>query len=173
MIIDDPRSNFIFVYHPLVLMGRRYTVYKGCELTNGEVIEYWGKWIVMGDKPWLDDLAQKLDPYVEEKKIPCIKYDRTPSVNLGIEECVFMVYCDRRERDEVWDILTQFGVKLKAWVTERETMEMWMPGQRLLERWLERNNFDEASKNAIREDAKARISYISEHPDEIFTGWEQ
>jgi hypothetical protein len=110
---------------------------------------------------------------VEEKKIPCIKYDRAPSVNLGIEECVFMVYCDRRERDEVWDILSQFGVKLKAWVTERETMEMWMPGQRLLERWLERNNFDEATKNAIREDAKARISYISEHPDEVFTGWEQ
>jgi len=173
MIIDDPGSHFIFIYHPLVLMGRKYTLYKGRELTNGEVLQYWGKWLVLGKKAWLDELAKKLDPYVEEKKIPCIKYDRKPSRNLGIEECVFMVYCDRRERDEVWQILSQFGVKLKAWVTEKETMEMWMPEKPLLERWLQSQDFDEITKNAIREDARARTTYIYEHPDEIFSGWEQ
>ena len=173
MIIDDPRSHFIFVYHPFVLMGRKYTVYEGRELTNGEMLKYWGKWIVLGERIWLDELAEKLDPYVEEKKIPCIKYDRRPSVNLGIEECVFMAYCDKRGRNEVWEILSQFGVKLKAWVTERETMEMWLPGNRLFERWLRSQNFDDATNNAMREDAGSRITYIFDHPDEVFTGWGQ
>lgn len=173
MIIDNPDSNFIFLYHPFVLMGKKYTVYKGRELTNGEVLQYWGKWIVMGEKSWLDELAVKLDPYVENKKIPCIKYDRKPPANLGVKECVFMVYCDSREKDAVWEILSLHGVKLKAWVTEKETMEMWMPGNHLLERWMDSKNFDEATKELIRKDAQTRISNIFDNPDAIFTGWEQ
>ncbi len=173
MIIDDPRSNFIFVYHPFVMLGRKYTVYQGRELTNGEILKYWGKWLILGEKTWLDELAKKLDPYVEKKRIPCIKYDRKPSVNLGVEECVFMVYCDKRERGEVWSILAQFGAKLKAWVTEKETMEMWLPGSPLLEQWLKTTDFNEASKEVIRRDARKRIIYIFDHPDEIFVGWEQ
>jgi hypothetical protein len=110
---------------------------------------------------------------VEDKKIPCIKYDRKPSSNLGVSECVFMVYCDRREREKVWDILSQFGVKLKAWVTEKETMALWTPGNPLLERWMESRGYEDAVKNKIREDAAARIKKIYDHPDNIFTGWEQ
>src|SRR5450759_2846063 len=102
MIIDNPESHFIFVYHPFVLMGRKYTIYNGVPLTNREVLQYWGKWIVLGDRPWLDELARKLDPYVEQKKIPCVKYDRNPSPRLGITEHVMMVYCDRRGREDVW-----------------------------------------------------------------------
>ncbi len=173
MIIDDPNSHFIFVYHPLALMGRKYTLYNKKELTNSEVLEFWGKWIVLGEKAWLDDLAKKLDPYVEEKKIPCIKYDRNPSGNLGIEECVMMVYCDSRARDDIWVILSQFGVKIKAWVTEKETMELWLPGKPLLERWLVSRGFDETTRDAIRHDAEARLKYIFDHPDDIFTPWEQ
>ncbi len=173
MIIDNPGSRFIFLYHPLVLMGRSYMVYQGKEMTNGEVLEYWGKWLVLGDRQRLDDLAEKLDPYVESKAIPCIKYDRSPPRNLGVEECVMMVYCDRRNRDEVWKILARFGVKLKAWVTERETMEMWLPGGVLLERWMDSQGFDEATRDAVREDAGTRLTHIFDHPEEIFRGWEQ
>jgi hypothetical protein len=173
MIRDDPDSHFIFVYHPFVLMGRKYTVYEGKELTNAEVLEYWGKWLVLGERARLDELAEELDPYVEDKKIPCIKYDRVSSKNLGIEECVMMVYCDRRARDGIWEILKQFGVKIKAWVTEKQTMEMWLPGQPLMERWLASQDFDEATIEAIRQDARARIQYIHDHPDEVFTSWEQ
>ncbi|MFO7965610.1 MAG: hypothetical protein R6U50_16920 [Desulfobacterales bacterium] len=173
MIIDDPNSHFIFVYHPFVLMGKRYTTHRGKELTNAEVLKYWGKWIILGKKEQLDDLATKLDPYVEEKKIPCIKYDRNPSANLGVNECVFMVYCDRRDRDNVWQILSRFGIKMKAWVTEKETMELWMPGSPLLERWMESKGFDETSKALIRKDAKERLSRIFDNPDAVFTGWEQ
>ncbi len=173
MIVDDPNSHFIFVYHPFVLLGKRYTTYQGRDLTNKEVLEYWGKWIILGKKERLDELARKLDPYVEDKKIPCIKYDRKPSANLGIEECVFMVYCDRREREKVWDILKQYGVKLKAWVTEKETMALWMPGKPLLERWMESRGYDDATKDLIRKDAEKRMSRILDNPDEVFTGWEQ
>jgi hypothetical protein len=173
MIIDNPESHFIFVYHPFVLMGRKYTIYNGVPLTNREVLQYWGKWIVLGDRPWLDELARKLDPYVEQKKIPCVKYDRNPSPRLGITEHVMMVYCDRRGREDVWEILREQGVKTKAWVTEEETMNLWMPGGPLLERWLASETFEQGTKEAIREDAGRRLNYLREHPDEIFTPWEQ
>lgn len=173
MIVDDPGSHFIFVYHPFIMMGKKYTVYQGRELTNGEILNYWGKWLILGEKTWLDELAEKLDPYVEQKKIPCIKYDRRPSVNLGIEECVFMVYCDKREREDVWKILAKYGAKLKAWVTEKETMEMWLPGAPLLEQWLGTTDLDEHTREMIRLDAEKRIMNIFDHPDEIFSGWEQ
>ena len=173
MIIDDPRSKFIFLYHPLVLMGRSYTVYQGKDMTNGEVLEYWGKWLVLGEKDRLDELAEKLDPYVENKEIPCIKYDRTPPQNLGVEECVMMVYCDRRNRDEVWKILAGFGIKMKAWVSERETMEMWLPGGLLLERWMASQGYDEAMRDVVREDAGRRIAHVLDHPEETYKTWEQ
>jgi hypothetical protein len=173
MIIDDPESHFIFVYHPLVLMGRKYTVYQGRELTNREILQYWGKWIVLGDRKWLDELAEKLDPYVEERRIPCVKYDRKPSANLGISENVMMVYCDRRNREDVWNVLERFGVKIKAWVTEEDTMNMWLPGGILLERWLTARNFADHAKQAARQDARQRLSYLREHPDDVFSPWEQ
>jgi hypothetical protein len=173
MIINDPRSKFIFLYHPLVLMGRSYTVYQGKDMTNGEVLEYWGKWLVLGEKDKLDELAEKLDPQVENKEIPCIKYDRTPPLNLGVEECVMMVYCDRRNRDEVWKILAGFGIKMKAWVTERETMEMWLPGGLLLERWMASQDYDEATRDAVREDAGRRIAHVLDNPEETYKTWEQ
>jgi len=173
MIVDDPRSHFIFVYHPDIFRGKKYTVYNGRDLTTGEMLAFWGKWIVLGDRLWLDELAHKLNPFVERGTIPCIKYDRRPSVNLGIEECVMMVYCDRRDRERVWRILSGFGVELKAWVTEKETMELWMPGGRLLERWIRSKGFDEETAAAAREDARMRLGRIFNHPDEIFEPWEQ
>ena len=173
MIVDNPDSYFIFIFHPKIYQGKTYTVYRGKELTNGEVLQYWGKWIVLGDKVWLDELARKLDRYVEEEKIPCIKYDREPPANLGLEECVMMVYCDKRQSEDVWQILKQYGIKLKAWVSEKETMEMWMPGGQLLENWIESMNFDAATINAVREDAKTRLNWIIDNPDEIFYPWPQ
>lgn len=173
MIIDRPDSHFIFVFHPKVMLGKKYTLYEGKELTNGEVLQYWGKWIVLGEKSWLDELAQKLDPYVEDEVIPCIKYDRKPPENLGLTEAVMMVYCDKRKGEDIWQILQQHGVKIKAWVSERETMEMWLPGGPLLEQWITSMNLSEEEARMNREDAAARLGYIFNHPDEIFSAWEQ
>jgi hypothetical protein len=173
MIIDDPNSHFIFIFHPNIYSGEKYTVYNGREMTNAQVMEHWGKWLVLAPRERLDGLAQKLDRFVEARLIPCIKYDRNPSKNLGMEECVMMVYCDFRKRDQVWALLKKQGVRLKAWVTEKETMELWMPGSPLLERWMESMNFDAATKELVREDAGRRLKHILENPDEIFSPWEQ
>ena len=174
MILDNPESHFIFLFHPrTIYLKKRYTVYNGKELTNAEVMKYWGKWLVLGDRDELNSLAEKLDPYVNEKKIPCIKYDRKSSTNLAMEECVMMVYCDFRQREDVWAILKEHGVKIKAWVTEKETMDLWRPGAPLLERWLESTGFDEETKEAARNDAGARLSHIENNPDELFNPWEQ
>ena len=173
MIIDNPNSHFIFVVHPRILNGGKYTIYQGREMKNNEVMQYWGKWLILGEPEYLKTLAGKFDPLVEIEKIPCIKYDRQPSANLGIKECVMMVYCDRRDRDRIWKILENHGIKLKAWVTEKETMEMWLPGGQLMERWLAATDFDEETKNKNREDAGMRLNYIFEHPDEIFSPWTQ
>jgi hypothetical protein len=173
MIYDSPGSHFIFIYHPSVFDGQSYTVFQGKRLTNGEVLAYWGKWIILGERPWIDALARALDPHVEARRIPCVKYDREPSKNLGVEECVMMVYCDRRERDAVWEILAANGARMKAWVTERETMELWRPGSPLLERWMDSRGFDETLREAVRADAKARLGRVFEYPDEEFSPWEQ
>ncbi|PJC75472.1 MAG: hypothetical protein CO012_03200 [Syntrophobacterales bacterium CG_4_8_14_3_um_filter_49_14] len=173
MIVDKPESHFIFVFHPKIFEGKKYTVYEGRELTNGDVLQYWGKWIFLGERPQLDELARKLDRYVEEEAIPCIKYDRNPSANLGLAEAVMMVYCDRRKSEEVWQILRQHGIRIKAWVSERETMEMWKPGGVLLERWITSMNLDPEEARATREDAGTRLGYIFDHPDEIFSPWPQ
>jgi len=105
--------------------------------------------------------------------IPCIKYDRKPPANLGLKEAVMMVYCDKRKGEEIWEILHQHGVKIKAWVSERETMEMWLPGGPLLEQWITSMNLSEEDARINREDAAARLGYIFDHPDEIFSPWEQ
>jgi len=173
MIVDEPDSHFIFVFHPKIYEGKKYTVYEGRELTNGEVLQYWGKWIILGDKAHLDELARKLDPYVEKEIIPCIKYDRIPPANLGLKEAVMMVYCDKRKSEEIWQILKKHGVKIKAWVSERETMEMWLPGGALLEQWIASMNLSEEEARFNREDAAARMGYIFDHPDEIFNAWSQ
>lgn len=173
MIVDDPDSHFVFVYHPRIFYGKKYTVYEGLAMTNGEVLEHWGKWIVLGEPAWLKKLAAELDPYVEQEIIPVIKYDRQPPRNLGIDECVMMVYCDKRCRDSVWSILEGHGVKLKAWVSEKETMEMWSPGGPLLERWITSQNLDEDQAQAVREDARVRLGNVFERPDDTFSPWAQ
>jgi hypothetical protein len=173
MIIDDADSYFIFVYHPDIYYGKVYTTYQGRRLTNREVLEFWGKWIILGEKSWLDALARNLDPYVENEIIPCIKYDRKPPENLGVEECVMMVYCDKRAGEEVWQILNRHGVKLKAWVSERETMEMWRPGGMLLERWIISRGLNETEVRSVRADAQSRLGYVFDHPDELFQPWAQ
>ena len=107
MILDDGRSYFVYVCHPAFpsLGAKSYMTHQGKQLTNQECLEHWGKWIILETRERLDDLARKLDPYVERKEIPIIKYDRVPPKNLGGEVCAMLVFCDDRQRDGVWEIL--------------------------------------------------------------------
>ena len=169
MIIDKPESKFIFIFNRMTATyGSSYTIHNGRSLTNGEVLKSWGKCLILGTRPWLDDLAKKLDPYVEDEIIPCIKYDRVPSKNLGIEECVMMAYCHIEKREEIWRIFSKFGSDYKAWVSEKETMGLWEPGGPIMERWLNTTNFDETTKDKIRDNARQRFDYLENHPNDVF-----
>lgn len=174
IIIDRPQSHFIFIFSTdSVRNDKKYIAYQGKPLTNKEYLEHWGKWVIMGSREELDELAKKLDPYVETGDIPCIKYDRTRLNQLGFQEHVMCVYCDNRNREEVWKILAGEGVKIKAWFYERETIEMWSPGGRLLENWIASHNLSPKEADEIREDARKKMTALFENENEIFTGLEQ
>jgi len=174
MIIDKPQSHFIFIYHRDSVYGYRNSItYKGKPLTNKEYLEHWGKWVIMGSREEFDELAKKLDPHVEDGAIPCVKYDREKLDHLGFKEHVMCVYCDKREREEVWQILHGLGVRLKAWFYDRETVEMWSPGGILLENWIAAQGLPPEEAGAVRDDSRRRFSVLFENEEGIFKGWEQ
>jgi hypothetical protein len=174
MIVDKPGSHFIFIV-PWDHMYRHYNYinYKGKELTNKEYLEYWGKWIILGTRQELDNLAKEIDPYIEKRKIPAAKYDREEIRELQIGECVMCVYCDIRDRDRVWNILSSLGIKKKAWVSERETMERWLPGGNLLETWIEARGLSAEEAKRVREDSRKRFEKMFENEYAIFRGIDQ
>ncbi len=153
MIVDKSYYNWIYVipsdwYFPIA--------YKDNILNREEYLEHWGKWIISDDRGNLDKLAAELDSYVEDRTIQSIKYDRSPQEIFDLDDCAMLVFCDDRERDEVWLILSTFGVATKAWVYERETVEMWMPGGLLIEKWIEAHGLEDEEAEEVREETKKR-----------------
>lgn len=174
MIVDRPESHFIFILSKEhVHHGYNYIRYKYRPLTNKEYLKYWGKWLVFGDREMFDRLAKKLDPLVEDRKIPAVKFDRRmiPAFDLG--ECVMCVYCDARMRDDVWQLLNQLGVEDKAWVYEKETMERWLPGGHLLEKWIAAQNMTDEQADIVRNDAQEKFKKMFEDENAVFKGIEQ
>ncbi len=174
MIVDRPESHFIFIFPKAhVYQQYNYINYKGTPLTNKEYLTYWGKWLVFGTREEFDRLAQKMSPLVDSHDIPAVKYDREmiPAFELG--ECVMCVYCDERQRDEVWEILNSLGVEDKAWVYEKETMERWLPGGHLLEKWIKSHNLTTEQADSVREGSKLRFKDMFEDENAIFKGVEQ
>jgi hypothetical protein len=174
MIIDREGSHFIFIL-PWDHEYRHYNYinYKGKELTNKEYLEYWGKWLIFGTREELDKLAERIDPFVEEKMIPAAKYDRKEIPEFRLGECVMCVYCDARQRDEVWQILSSLDVREKAWVYEKETMERWLPGGILLERWIEGRDLSAEQAEKVRQDARDTFKKMFENQNAIFRGIDQ
>lgn len=174
MIIERPSSHFIFVLPwAHVHNDYNYINFRGKDLTNREYLEYWGKWIIFGSKEELAELAARMDHFVEKRKIPAAKYDREIIAEFGLGECVMCVYCDVRQRDEVWDILASLDVEDKMWVFERETMERWMPGGRLLERWIAGQGLDAQQADKVRINAQEKFRKMFEDPDAVFRGVDQ
>jgi hypothetical protein len=126
----------------------------------------------MDNRKALDQLANRLNPHVEGRAIPIIKYDRHPPKSLGGEMCAMLVFCDDRQKEEVWEILSSAGVTLKAWMYDRQTMEMWMPGGVLLENWLSEQGMTEERAEAIREEARQRFAKQFGEDDALCTAWE-
>ncbi|BBO81019.1 hypothetical protein DSCO28_15850 [Desulfosarcina ovata subsp. sediminis] len=176
MIVDRPESHFIFVVPwPHVHMDYHYINYRGEPLSNEEYLRYWGKWILLGTRGELDAIAKKLDPFVEEKRIPAIKYDRSEIAEFKLGVCVMCVFCDARDKATVWDVLTAQGVDetAKAWLFERETMAMWQPGGRLLEAWIAGRGFPPAQADKIRSDARTTFERMFADKKAIFKGIDQ
>jgi hypothetical protein len=174
MIVDRPGSHFIFVVPwDHVYKHYNYINYRGKDLTNQEYLEHWGKWIIFGPKEQLSEIAKKIDPYVEEKKIPAAKYDREIIQEFELGECVMCVYCDERQREEVWEILSSLEIEDKMWVFEKETMERWMPGGRLLEKWISGRGLSPEQAEIVREDAREKFKKMFENPHAIFRGIDQ
>lgn len=171
MIVDRPESHFIFVV-PLDHVEYRYNYInlRGEPLTNKQYLEHWGKWLVFGLREEVEELARKLDPFVEEKKIPAVKYDRKLITEFQLNRCVMCVYCHDETKDEVWKILAALGVKDKAWMYERETLEKWLPGGVNLEKWIQGRGLDHEQAERVRADARAKFKKMFADENEIFTG---
>jgi hypothetical protein len=174
MIMDDGRSHFIYVCHPEFLSdsAKSYMTYEGKQLTNKEYLEHWGKWIILEERERLDELAKELDPYVDNRNIPIIKYDRVAPRSLGGEVCAMLIFSDDRQRDDIWQILSSLGVSLKAWMYDRQTMEMWLPGGVLLENWLAEQGIDGERAERIRGDARRRFTEQFGREDAPCRAWE-
>ena len=171
MIVDRPESHFIFVVPwDHVYRGYNYINYKGKPLSNREYLESWGKWILFGTREEMDVLAGKLDPHVEAREIPAIKYDRKLITEFQLQRCVMCVYCHVEQREQVWEILASMGWKDKAWVFERETVEKWQPGGVNLEKWITGRNLDAEEAEKVRQSARDKFRELFENEDAEFTG---
>lgn len=145
MIMDKPGLYWVYVLpsntnFPLAC--------RGIPSSKEEYLEHFGKWVIMGEKEELDKLARKLEPYMESRAIYSIKYTREPEHMFGLDSCVMCVFCDDREKEDIWEILAGVGVTLKAFVYDRQVIEMWQPGGLLMEKWIESFNIDPQSKEA-------------------------
>jgi len=174
MIIDKPGSHFIFLFHSdHVYRHYNYINYRGKELTNKEYLKHWGKWVFFGSKKELDGFAKKIDPFVDTKEIPAAKYDREVIPEFGLGECVMCIFCDDRQKDEVWEILASMGVEDKAWVYEKETMERWLPGGHLLEAWIKNKGLSGEAAEKIRLESREKFRKMFEDENAVFRGIEQ
>lgn len=178
MIIDRPESWYIFIFSKDYLSSPSdtgsYITCHGKRLTNREYLDHWGKWVFFGEKEELNEMARDLDVFVEKQEIPCIKYDRSPQHWFDMEQCVMCVYCDDRERDDVWKILHSFGVMEQAWSYEREVIQKWSPGGLHLERWLKHHKVSEEEAEKIREEARLKFKRkFFDKQNDICMGWEQ
>lgn len=174
MIIDRPSSHFVFVV-PSDHVNHRYNYinHDGRPLSNKEYLDCWGKWLVFGSAEKLDDLARRLDPFVERREVPAAKFDRQRIEEFGLDRCVMCVYCHVDTREDVWAVLVSLGVKDRAWAFERETMERWLPGGANLERWIEGCNLNPQQADAVRRSAEAKFKQLFADENAIFAGIQQ
>lgn len=174
MIVDRPISHFIFVLPFDHVHGKyNYINFNGQPLTNKQYLESWGKWLVFGSRPYMDELAQKLDSHVEAHEIPGVKYDRRRIDEFQLDRCVMCVYCHFDVRDRVWEILASLGVKDKAWMFERETLEKWLPGGINLEKWIVGRKLGPEQADRVRKSAEQTFKELFGNEYAIFTGIEQ
>ena len=124
MIVDDERSPWVWV-RKASAMDR----FEGVGL--GEWLDFTengGAWIITAPREQLEELAVKLDPYVERDEIPDVKYSKRSGAYGPLP--AMKVFCYERDKGRVWNILDGLGVTQKRWLTEKETLMGFAPGGR-------------------------------------------
>lgn len=102
--------------------------------------EYWehnGKWVVVGDKAYITDLAFHVDPYVEAGKIDAAKFTKKdPATDPlpHIPAWAMCIYSDDRKRDETAEYLRELGVEKFDWKYDRESVADWSEGGTLAQK---------------------------------------
>ena len=154
--------DFQWVY---ILPSNPYLSYRGkydFPKTKEECLEHWGKWVIFGQREYLDELALQLDPYVEDRYIWDIKYLCQAPTWMGYDLPAMVVFCDDREKEEIWQVLSSLGVTDKQWVYERETMASCQPGGEFLERMIAHRKLGpEESKKVTERFQKYSEEYFS------------
>lgn len=87
---------------------------------KGEYHDHWGKWCVFNHVDSLIKLAVRLSSHIRCGLIDNLKFNTAPSIR-GQGECVMCVYCDDRDRDMVWFLLSGLGVTRKIWKYDRDS----------------------------------------------------
>ncbi|MFC2005588.1 macro domain-containing protein [Chloroflexota bacterium] len=124
MIIDNPRLPWIWVRRASEL-----DTFEGVNLSQWlDFTEHGGAWVIIAPRERLDDLAVKLDPYVERDEIPDVKYSKRSGAYGPLP--AMKVFCYEWDRDRVWTILANMGITEKRWLTEKETLMGFAPGGR-------------------------------------------
>lgn len=171
MILDKPYLYWIYVIPNKRSSRNSPFTYKGKPLSKQEYLDYWGKWVIMDEKEKLNQLARQLEPHVESRAIYTIKYTRVPERIFDIDSCVMCVFCDAREREEVWQILSGVGVNIKAWIYDREVIEMWRSGGVMLEQWLSHFGVKGKEAEEIRISTQEKLEkWLANIEDEAATG---
>jgi hypothetical protein len=125
MIIDDPDNYWVWIRPSKPQRPKA----EGIDIK--EYLQHFGKWLIFSrNRAYLEELARKLDRYVEEGRIHSVKYNKEPAP-FAKGALVMCVYCDDRVREDVWKILQSLGVTRRIWKYERQTFEDWLPGGRL------------------------------------------
>ena len=72
MIVDRLGLQWVYVAN-----SNRKAAYEGkwnFAKSKEDCITHWAKWVILGKRENLDELAHKLDPYVEERYICNVKF---------------------------------------------------------------------------------------------------
>jgi len=92
-----------------------------------EYHEHNGKWIIYGQKDFIEGLGSRMLGLVGKDDILKAKFTRNPALDVpeGYEPGVhvLIVYCDDRKNQKVRERLKELGVDEMIWKYDRETME--------------------------------------------------
>ena len=95
---------------------------RNSKTSSEESIKYGGEYVIYDSKEQIEELVKKLEPMIGGV-IEAIKYSTVPvklTPHAPENRYALVVYCDRRERDEVVEILDKFGGRNYEWKNRKD-----------------------------------------------------